>query len=99
MKQYIISLFLLAGIVTKAQNSIIELAEGYNYELSIPLPGDTVLHIPYVDLPTQMQLGTPHRVIEDERGISRFYYWNGWRIAYHVHNGQRSATTISRLEE
>lgn len=99
MKRYITSILILSGIATYAQNSIIDLAEGYNYEISIPFEGDTIVHLPYVDLPTELKLGTPYRIIEDEKGTSRFYYWNGLRIAYHMNIGQRSATTISRPEK
>ena len=97
MKHYITSLFILTGIATNAQNSILELAEGFDYELSIPFEGDTIVHIPYVDLAGELQLKAPQRIIEDDKGTSRFYYWNGWRIAYHNIFGQRSGTTISRL--
>ena len=97
MKHYITSLFILTGIATPAQNSILELAEGFDYELSIPFEGDTIVHIPHVDLASELQLKEPQRIIEDGKGISRFYYWNGWRIAYHIINGQRNGTTISRL--
>lgn len=96
MKHYITSLFILTGIATTAQNSILELAEGFDYELSIPFEGDTIVHIPLVDLADELQLKQPQRIIEDDKGTSRFYYWNGWRIAYHVIIGQRSGTTISR---
>ena len=97
MKHYITSLFILSGTVTTAQNSILELAEGYHYELSIPFEGDTIVHVPNVDLANELQLEELHRIIEDERGTSRIYYWNGWRISYHEVNGQRSGSTISRL--
>lgn len=97
MKHFIASLFALTGITSIAQNSILDLAEGYHYEISIPFSGDTIVHLPYVDLPTQMQLGVPHRVIEDRRGHSNIYYWKGWRISYHTVMGQRSATTITRV--
>ena len=97
MKYYIASLFILTGMATNAQNSILELAEGFDYELSIPFEGDTIVHIPHVDLAGKLQLKEPQRIIEDDRGTSRFYYWNGWRIAYHIHIGQRSGSTISRL--
>lgn len=79
------------------QNSILELVKGYDYELSIPFEGDTIVHIPHVDLADELQLKEPQRIIEDDRGTSRFYYWKGWRIAYHFHIGQRNGTTISRL--
>ena len=97
MKHYITSLFILTGIATNAQNSILELAEGFDYELSMPFEGDTIVHIQHIDLAGELQLKEPQRIIEDDRGISRFYYWNGWRIAYHVIIGQRNGTTISRL--
>jgi len=98
MKHYIFSLLLLVGVSATAQEkSILDLADGYKYELSIPFPGDTIVHIPYVNLPVQMQLGAPHRVLEDHRGYSNIYYWRRWRISYHVVSGQRDATTISRL--
>ena len=97
MKHYITSLFILTGIATNAQNSILELAEGFDYELSIPFEGDTIVHIPNVDLPTQMQLRTPHRIIEENSGYSNVFYWRRWRISYHVFIGQRSGSTISRL--
>lgn len=97
MKHYITSLFIFTGIATNAQNSILDVAPGYNYELSIPFPGDTIVHLPYVDLPTQMRLGTPHRVLEDHIGYSNVFYWKRWRISYHVVYGQRDGTTISRL--
>ena len=97
MKNYITSLFLLSGIVTTAQNSILELAEGYQYELSIPFAGDTIVHVPNIDLANELQLEEVHRIIEDDRGTSRIYYWNRWRISYHEINGQRSGSTISRL--
>ena len=56
MKQIIMSLLLLTGVAANAQESILDLAAGYEYELSIPFPGDTIVHIDYVDLPTEMQL-------------------------------------------
>ena len=99
MKHYITSLFLLLGIVTTAQNSILKLAGGYHYELSIPFGGDTIVHIPNVDLANELELEELHRIIEDERGTSRIYYWNGWRISYHEFKGQRSGSTISRLKK
>ena len=55
------------------QNSILELVNGYDYELSIPFEGDTIVHIPYVDLAGELQLKQPQRIIEDDRGTSRFY--------------------------
>lgn len=79
------------------QNSILELINGYDYELSIPFEGDTIVHIPCVDLAGELQLKEPQRIIEDDKGTCRFYYWNGWRIAYHNIIGQRSGTTVSRL--
>ena len=97
MKNYIASLFLLSGIVTTAQNSILELAEGYQYELSIPFAGDTIVHVPNIALANELQLVELHCIIEDNRGTSRIYYWNRWRISYHEINGQRSGSTISRL--
>ena len=97
MKKLILSMLLLVGVAANGQNSILDVAPGYNYELSIPFPGDTIVHLPYVDLPTQMKLGAPHRVLEDNRGYSNIFYWKRWRISYHVVYGQRDATTISRL--
>ena len=97
MKHKIMSLLLLIGVAANAQESILDLAAGYEYELSIPFPGDTIVHVPYVDLPAEMRLGSPHRIIEDDRGHSNIFYWKQWRISYHVVWGQREATTISRL--
>ena len=91
------SLLLLTGVAANAQKSILDLAAGYEYELSIPFPGDTIVHIDYVDLPTEMQLAEPHRIIEDLNGHSRIFYHKKWRISYHVWYGQRDVTTISRL--
>ncbi len=91
------SLLLLTGVAANAQESILDLAEGYEYELSIPFPGDTIVHIDYVDLPTEMRLSTPHRTVEDLNGTSNIYYFKQWRISYHVWYGRRETTTISRL--
>jgi hypothetical protein len=97
MKHLIMSLLLLTGVAANAQESILDLAEGYEYELSIPFPGDTIVHIDYVDLPTEMRLSAPHRTVEDLNGISNIYYFKQWRISYHVWYGRRETTTISRL--
>ena len=97
MKHLIMSLLLLTGIAANAQESILDLAEGYKYELSIPFPGDTIVHIDYVDLPTEMQLAEPHRIIEDLNGHSRIFYHKKWRISHHIWYGRRETTTISRL--
>ena len=70
MKHLIMSLLLLTGVAANAQESILDLAEGYEYELSIPFPGDTIVHIDDVDLPTEMGLSTPNNTIEDQDGIS-----------------------------
>ena len=97
MKHLIMSLLLLTGVAANAQESILDLAAGYEYELSIPFPGDTIVHIDYVDLPTEMQLAEPHRIIEDLNGHSRIFYHKKWRISYHVWYGRRETTTISRI--
>ena len=97
MKHKIMSLLLLIGVAANAQDSILDLAEGYEYELSIPFPGDTIVHLDYVDLPTEMQLAEPHRIIEDLNGHSRIFHHKKWRISYHVWYGRRETTTISRL--
>ena len=60
MKQIIMSLLFLTGVAANAQESILDLAEGYEYELSIPFPGDTIVHLDDVDLPTEMGLSTPN---------------------------------------
>ena len=97
MKVLAITTLMLTSAAIMGQNSILEMAEGYDYELSIAFDGDTIVHIPHIDLAGELQLKEPQRIIEDDRGTSRFYYWKGWRIAYHVHVGQRNGTTISRL--
>lgn len=97
MKVLAITTLMLSSAAIVGQNSILELAKGYDYELSIPFEGDTIVHIPHIDLADRLQLKEPQRMIEDDRGTSRFYYWKGWRIAYHFHVGQRNGTTISRL--
>lgn len=97
MKVLAITTLMLTCTATIGQNSILELVNGYDYELSIPFEGDTIVHIPYDDLAGELQLKEPQRIIEDDRGTSRFYYWKGWRIAYHFHIGQRNGTTTSRL--
>ena len=97
MKHKIMSLLLLIGVAANAQVSILDLAEGYEYELSIPFPGDTIVHLDDVDLPTEMGLSTPNNTIEDQDGISNIYYFEQWRISYHVWYGRRETTTISRL--
>ena len=97
MKHLIMSLLLLTGVAANAQESILDLAAGYEYELSIPFPGDTIVHLDDVDLPTEMGLSTPNNTIEDQDGISKIYYFEQWRISYHVWYGRRETTTISRL--
>ena len=97
MKHLIISLLFLAGVAANAQESILDLAEGYEYELSIPFPGDTIVHIDQVNLPTAMGLSTPNNTIEDQYGISNIYYFEQWRISHHIWYGRRETTTISRL--
>ena len=97
MKHKIMSLLLLTGVAANAQESILDLAEGYEYELSIPFPGDTIVHLDDVDLPNKMGLSTPNNTIEDQDGISNIYYFEPWRISYHVWYGRRETTTISRL--
>ena len=99
MKQIIMSLLFLTGVAANAQESILDLAAGYEYELSIPFPGDTIVHIDYVDLPTEMQSSrTPHRTIEDQEWYTvESTIYKQWRISYHVWYGRRETTTISRL--
>ena len=97
MKHLIISLLFLAGVAANAQESILDLAEGYKYELSIPFPGDTIVHIDQVNLPTAMGLSAPHRTVEDQDGTSNIYYFKQWRISHHIWYGRRETTTISRL--
>ena len=97
MRNLIFSLLLLSGVAAKTQESILDLAEGYEYRLTIPFPGDTIVHIDYVDLPKEMNLNNPHRIIEDKDGTSKVYYFEQWRIMYHVWYGRRETTTISRL--
>ena len=91
------SLLLLTGVAANAQESILDLAAGYEYELSILFPGDTIVHLDDVDLPKEMGLSTPNNTIEDQDGISNIYYFEPWRISYHVWYGRRETTTISRL--
>ena len=95
--KYIFGLVLVLFPREKPLTSIVDFACGYPFELSIPFPGDTIVHIPNVDLTMELSLGTPERVISDERGESRIYYYQGWRISYHQILGQRHGTTISRM--
>ena len=98
MKQIIMSLLFLTGVAANAQESILDLAAGYEYELSIPFPGDTIVHIDYVDLPTEMQSS---RTPQDYRRLEWYTVESSthkkWRISYHVWYGRRETTTISRL--
>ena len=97
MRNLIFSLLLLVGVSAKGQSTLLELTNGHQYELSIPFHGDTIVLIPEVNLPVEMGLMRPQRIIEDYRGITEVYYWRGFRIAWHVVYGQRNATTISKL--
>ena len=97
MKHKIVSLLFLTGVAAHAQESILDLTEGYEYELSIPFPGDTIVHIDQVNLPTAMGLSAPHRTGEDQDGTSNIYYFKQWRISHHIWYGRRETTTISRL--
>ena len=95
--KYIFGLVLALFPQENPLTSIVDFAGSYPYQVSIPFPGDTIVHIPDVDLAVELSLGTPDRVISDERGESRIYYYQGWRISYHQILGQRHRTTISRM--
>ena len=82
------------------QNSILKFADNEYYELSIPFEGDTILHLPEINLPEKLGLNYPTRTISDERGISKVYYKDNWRIIFHQFNSkQRNGTTISRIRK
>ena len=80
----------------KQFTSIVDLAGDFVYELSVPFPGDTIVHIPNIDLTKELSLRSPIRVVSDERGVSKIYYYQGWRVSYHQISGQRNGSTISR---
>ena len=89
MRNLIFSLLLLSGVAANAQQSILDFAEGYEYEFTIPFPGDTIVHIDYVDLPKEMNLNNPDRIIKDKDGTSKVYFFEQWIIMYHVWYGRR----------
>ena len=97
MRNLIFSLLLLSGVAANAQQSILDFAEGYEYEFTIPFPGDTIVYIDYVDLAKEMNLNNPDRIIKDKYGTGNVYYFEQWRITYHVLYGRRETTIISRL--
>ena len=99
MKQIIMSLLLLTGVAANAQESILDLAAGYEYELSIPFPGDTIVHLDDVDLPTEMRSKHSQQDYRRSGMVSAVESTTHkqWRISYHVWYGRRETTTISRL--